>query len=196
MHHEEVFSSTRQKLGPLNYKGLKKHFSGSILQYVVGVEVQNWMFCWKYFRSQSTPLLIGSRMHRSGVLMFSWPVDLGAVTTNHSRRHRVSISNWGKYFFKVLWCIVVVLLFIRKHGDRYRELERASWKRKMERAASEHGNSNKIIHGEDTGIHSKTYFSILCSPFKFRTRWVNLLPKPWNLVNPSIPKMEVLDACF
>ena len=43
-------------------------------------------------------------------------------------------------------------------------------KRKMERAASEHGNSNKIIQGEDTGIHSKTYFSILCSPFKFRTR--------------------------
>ena len=28
-------------------------------------------------------------------------------------------------------------------------------KRKMERAASEHGNSNKIIQGEDTGIHSK-----------------------------------------
>ena len=30
-------------------------------------------------------------------------------------------------------------------------------KRKMERVASEHGNSNKILQGEDTGIHSDLF---------------------------------------
>ena len=74
------------------------------------------------------------------------------MTTNHSRRHRVSISNWGKYFFKILWLYYCSFGNMATGTGSLQELRE---KRKMERAASEHGNSNKIIQGEDTGIHSK-----------------------------------------